>query len=458
VALTLVLAAHCVLISKKIDMRLYCLLPWLLISLCTCAQNNVADVNTKPLITPFGKAIGDSIVQRMDSKGGIVKSADGKLEVIFAADAIDAETVVSIQPIHNQLMDEDDGSYQLEPSGVTFKKPVQLVFHYTDANENADLKDIAWQDDNGKWHPAKNIVRDTINKTVSGLAPHFSRWASFDRIKLNPNKATVKVNRAIYFKIYSLDDLNDVLKNQYDGDITLAYPSPIHYFSGEWTANGIVNGNSEIGTVTKQDNRDAFYKAPAVVPSANPVAVSVQIFSDKKTRKLLLTSNITVVGEQYRLTYKHFDNSGVFHVIDSSSCIINIEKEKVRISDIINYKPWADGNPGSLCKGAKWTNPDSFRGLIEITGMVSSRVTPPASEGGLPNVYIIFSPALGNTPSFSCKEGGGVPSMPQPALPKDINFDIDGDDVIIRAGGKTGRNQLIMESKNEKNIISIHKL
>jgi hypothetical protein len=438
----------------------------ILLSSVALAQNNLSDT-TKAFVTPVGNSLGDITTVSIDRSGGTVRSNDGKLEIIFPADALDSKAQVSIQAIHNELTDDDNGSYQLEPSGLTFKKPVQLIFHYTDGNENADLKSIAWQDDSGKWHWGKNIFTDTIQKTVSCSAEHFSRWAKFDKISLSPGSATVKVSKTVSLHIISFEDLRDRLADELtepaaptSDDDLLATPHKQHYYSGEWTANGIVNGNVEVGVVTKDGNRDAKYKAPAVVPTGNPVAVSVQIFSDQKNKKLLLTSNITVVGDQYHFTYIHIDENGCYFMVDSSSCIFNMEKDKVRVSNIINYKPWSDWPDCGGCH-YEWTNKATVKGLAEINGIASSVITPPKEGGGPVNVSINFLPAIGNTPSATvhCKGGDhNIPSMSMPAVPSSVSFDIDGDDVVIHYAGKTSRNELVIEARNEKTMIYIYKL
>ncbi len=430
------------------------------------AQNNATDTSRIPLITPLPETIGNIVSARMDTHGGKLQSADGGIEIIFPENALETETTITVQSTKNILNETDQGAYQLEPSGVQFKKQVQLIFHYTGNNDLADLKNIAWQDDQGAWHRVRETIIDTLQKTISCLTAHFSRWSLFDKISLSPPSATLKVNKSMTLTLISYDDLLDRLSDELtssasepdNDDDLLAAPHKVHYYSGEWTVNGQPGGNYDVGWIIRQDNRHAVYKAPALVTNNNPVAVSVQIYSDKKGKKLLLTSNVTIVGDRYRFTYTHYDNSGHFHVHDSSSCIINMEREKVRLSDINNYKPWADGDPGDLCDGAKWTNPDSFKGLVEITGLAGSTIMPPAQEGGLPNVNIVFLPAIGNTPSFSCKQGFGVPSRDLPALPNTLNFDIDHDDVVIHAFGKIGKNQLMIEGKNEKTIIRLYKL
>ena len=53
----------------------------------------------------------------MDNKGGTIKSVDGGLEVIIPENDIDSEINISIQSTHNDLNENDEGAYQLGPSG-----------------------------------------------------------------------------------------------------------------------------------------------------------------------------------------------------------------------------------------------------------------------------------------------------------------------------------------------------
>ena len=458
-------------------MRVNCLLLLFFINVCTFAQTKVVSANAKPLITPFGQPVGDSVIKRIDTKGGIVKSADGKFEVIFPADAVDTETFVSMRPIHNQLTEDDDGSYQLEPSGIIFKKPVQLVFHYADGNEAADLKSVAWQDDKGQWHRLRSTVTDTIQKTITASTIHFSRWAKFSRLYIDPSSTSVKVNKTVRLMIreYGLaptssdndDELLAPPAKEGNDDGLLATPG-MHpnFYTSDWTVNGIVNGKPEIGTLKLNENKNSYgaeYKAPAVVPDNNPVAVSVQIYSDQPNKKLLLTSNITVIGGKYHFTYIHIDEGdGCFALVDSSSCIVNLETENPTITDIINYPPWSDWpNCSKACK-TEWTNKESVKGLVEINGLATSKITPPAKKGGVTGVFIELVPAMGNTASAieHCKDGDHkIPSQPVPADPKYISFDIiDRDNLMIHFGGKSGTNDLVVQGRKEKTMIYMYRV
>lgn len=446
-------------------------------------QNNSSDTVRKPFITPVTQPFGNIASAKMDSKGGRLKSADGGLEVIVPDGALDSETTISIQSSHNDLNENDEGAYQLGPSGIKFKKPVQLIFHYTYADENANLKSIAWQDDKGQWRQLKKIEIDTTQKTVSGFAPHFSRWAVFSKIWLTASSNTVRVNGTVSLKVGSIEDIKDAARKEFsspavesaisesttsngedDDELLKApYDETKHYYTGEWTVNGNVNGSPDVGFVTKQDNRNAIYKAPASVPDNNPVAVSVQVYSDDKSKKLLLTTHITVIGGKYHFTYIHIDEGdGCFALVDSSSCIVNLDADNPSIININNYRPWSDWpNCSKACK-TEWTNKETVKGLVEINGLASSVITPPRNEGGVTNVYITLVPAMGSTASAieHCKDGDHtIPSRPYPADPKYINFDIiDRDNVTIHFGGKSGTNELVVQGHSEKTMIYMYRV
>jgi hypothetical protein len=463
-------------------MKKVCFVFLVLYAAHSCAQDNKTNTPAKPYVTPLGTPFGNIVNAKMNSKGGKLISADKGLEVIIPASALDSEVNISIQSTHNELNENDEGAYQLEPSGLQFKRPVQLIFHYPDDNENADLKGIAWQDVTGLWRQLRNISIDTLQKTVSCLAPHFSHWAKFRTLYLKPRSATVKVNKTVALEIIIYappsgaddDNLlfppapispdNDLLAPpaSIDDDL-LAAPRPLEpFYTSDWTVNGIVNGDGDVGSVAKSNNSRAIYTAPATLPDNNPVAVSVQIYSNNTTRKLLLTSHITVIPDKFHFTFIHIDENGCYFLVDSSSCILHMEEHNVTISDINNYPPWSDWP--SSCDGCRWewTNKESLKGLVEISGISSSRISIPNNRQSLPNVNITFTPSAGNTPSakITCPRGSPitVPSKPYPASPQNISFDIDGKDVIIHAAGKTGRNELVIQGDKEKAIIYIYPL
>ncbi len=130
------------------------LLLWIfLISLSTQAQTDSAQIKFTKLSdstgfgTPEGKLMGNEI----GHAGGKIISEDGRVELIFPPGALTASTSISIQPITNML-NKSGKAYQLEPSGIQFKKPVKIIFNYTDEEAETcppDLKRFALQDHKG---------------------------------------------------------------------------------------------------------------------------------------------------------------------------------------------------------------------------------------------------------------------------------------------------------------------
>ncbi len=471
------------------------LLVLLLYAINSFGQNDKTTASPKPYITPAGDPFGDIVSAIISVKGGKLISADKGLEVIVPADALDSEVNISIQSAHNNLNENDEGAYRLEPSGIKFKKPVQLIFHYISTNENANLKGIGWQDDTGQWHYLKKVITDTIQKTITALALHFSTWARFDKLFIKPAPASLKVTKSIKLVVYSFSygssapDDNDILFPpgvNSDNDI-LFPPAPINsdddilfppspaapndddilfppllFYTADWTVNGILPGNEDVGIVTKKNNSTSMYQAPATVPGSNPVAVSVKVYSAKNRKTLLLTSNITIIGGKYHFTYIHIDEGdGCFALVDSSSCIVNLDGDNPAITNIINYPPWSDWPNCDKCRW-EWTNKETVKGLVEINGLASSVITPPRNRGGVTNVNMTLVPATGSTPSAiaHCKNGDHtIPSHPLSADPKYINFDIiDRDNVTIHFGGKSGTNELVIQGHNEKTMIYMYRV
>jgi len=129
----------------------------LFISLTASAQNDATDDTTAtPAITETGKANGKISEMKMNKDGGTLVSGDGNLELIIPSGALSKKTTISIQPITNMVPNGNGQAYRLEPSGIQFQKPVQLVFHY-DEEESKDsmqlLMGIAMQDDKGNGMP-----------------------------------------------------------------------------------------------------------------------------------------------------------------------------------------------------------------------------------------------------------------------------------------------------------------
>jgi hypothetical protein len=179
----------------------------LLTPIITLAQNDLRIKDSLALFgpTPVGKPDGGKVSMEIGSNGGHLISSDGKVELIIPTGALAAPKTISIHPITNCNGDHIGKGYRLEPSGNYFQQPVQLVFHYTDNefDENSpQLMGIAFQDEKGSWFGLRNIVLDTISKTITGNTKHFCdcglRWS----FKLMSEKDRVMVTKECHVFIH----------------------------------------------------------------------------------------------------------------------------------------------------------------------------------------------------------------------------------------------------------------
>lgn len=479
--------------------------PRLIILILFTGLSSVAQQTSQPLITPISKPFGNISSTKMGTEGGALKSADGNLTVIVPAGALPSETTISIQPVDNGPSGNQIDAYQLEPSGVRFEKPVQLVFKYAGSNENADIKGIATQDESGLWWEVRKIKTDTIAKTITCYVPHFSKWALFERLVLEPKKTSIAVTATLRLTIVELSSdeefLEDLTKKNasddknlsQDGDLLTplrrkgtpannANPSSdaelLHdlkpkYKAESWTVNGIENGNSEVGTVN--GGKDvAIYKAPAKVPNQNPVAVSAKVTGmaytptgGSKMKTLYLVAEVEIHDHRYKFTFIQVSNNlnGVLKVLDSSTCVVELENGRPVLKNIVNHKLWSDW-PKTNKRGCELTylDPDGWKGQAEISGMTGGMMTPGSEKDPSRDFLIQLTPAFGSTPAMKedCKCRGCTPrqveSFPLPAQPRYIHFKVNEDDVNVEYMGIWGKNEIERITKGEGFVVKIAKL
>lgn len=429
------------------------------------------DTIAKPLITAVGKPEGKKKEIKITKDGGSLRSSDGMLELIIPAGAVSKKTDISIQPIINLLTNGNGNAYRLEPSGIQFKKPVQLIFHY-DEEEIKDtmqlLMGIAMQDETGQWLSLKNFDLDTVAKTISGNINHFSDWSSFTAIKLYPSYARVKVNKELDLAIDLVASEEEL--SQLGADPMLA---PLRRrrlpWNSSWTANGIPNGNSLAGTVTRQSKVKATYKAPVKVPNRNPVEVSAQLTGiTYRTRdrgriitleKLLLVSNILVYDDAYEVTMITEINemSGTClrktTYMDTGSFVISLNGPEARLIERVNRNTSAFLDySGGKCWG--YSIIKTGTGNIHISGTPVIRVTPPAGPGKgawidiafrhFPTVPPVFKitckcdDAPGGPQTFTSEKGNMMISM-LPAYPIQLRFEAkEGEKTLFMHGTPGG--------------------
>lgn len=397
---------------------------FLFISLAASAQDDATeDTVATPVITAVGKPDGKKTEIKLTKDGGRLISSDGMVELIFPAGAISKKTDISIQPITNLMPNGNGKAYRFEPSGIQFQKPVQVIFHY-DEDETKDslqlLLGIAMQDAKGQWLGLNKSDLDTVAKTISGSINHFSDWSSYMAIKLYPSYARVKVNK-------ELDLVIDLIASE--GELAPLVNDPLFSalrrrrlpWTSTWSANGILNGNSVVGTVTRQSKVKATYKAPAKIPDRNPVEVAAQLTGityvtiDRgrliTLEKLLLVSNILVYDDAYEVTMISEIQEpgagtrlGAVTYKDTGSFVVSLNGREARIIERVNRNTTAAlGYLGGCCWNFRTIKPGT--GNIHISGTPVVKVTPPTAPGKSAIVEIRFSrfPAVFPTFQVTCQ-------------------------------------------------------
>lgn len=402
---------------------------FLFASLISLAQNNVTkDTATTPVITAVGRPDGKKTANQITKEGGSLRSSDGLAELIFPSGAVSKKTDISIQPITNLMNNGNGNAYRFEPSGIQFKKPVQLIFHY-DEEETKDslqlLLGIAMQDDKGQWFSLNKTELDTVAKTISGNINHFSDWGNFTAIKLYPAYARLKVKK-------SHDLVIDLIANEGDGGEVVplgnsdaAFLSALRSRNIPWRAAW----RATSGAISRESKTRATYTAPATVPSQNPVAITADLSGLSYTTKvrgtsvtfnsLKLVSNILVFDDAYEVTMVSEIQDmtgtclGASSYRDTGSFVISLNGNLARIIERVNRNTSSFLNySGGRCWNYTILKPGT--GNIHIAGTPVIKVTPPSEPGKSAIIEVRFSRVPSIFPLFKvtckCDDAPGGPT------------------------------------------------
>jgi hypothetical protein len=301
------------------------------------------------LPTAVGTPVGAITSKTIGKTGGSLASADGNAELIFPAGALNDTTDISIQAITNNAPNGITNAYRFLPEGIKFLQPVTLKFHYKAEDLAAtlgDLMGIAFQDNTGIWYRVNNFTNDTVNKIISAPIRHFTDWTPFTILYITPEYGNIKVNLTWNLEVYAISTDDGALKFDPNNDEV----APLIRLSNNnkvvWSANGIVNGNSTVGTLTGSSLIGSF-KAPAKVPPQNPVTITALVgatikYHGKTFDKMTLISSVNIVDKQkYDLVIYVFEKDAVpFNYEDSATMTVTVDaNDSVTVSDINNFSP-----------------------------------------------------------------------------------------------------------------------
>lgn len=230
--------------------------------------------------------------------GGTLISSDGRLTVSIPAGALPADTEVGIQPITATAPGALGSAYRLTPDGQRFAQPVTLTFRYSAEEAGASAPGalrVATHDSQGRWGLPTMTTTDASARALSVATSHFSDWSYLSGEQLRPASAYVLVNTHQPLQYIECGDDGVIGGDNENPQRLLLECREVHNeFAARWAVNGISGGNASIGTIDPSNpskNWFGDYRAPASVPSPNPVAASVTFGSQAQ---FSLVSQLTI--------------------------------------------------------------------------------------------------------------------------------------------------------------------
>jgi hypothetical protein len=414
--------------------------------------------------TAIGEPNGEKNIAAIDKEGGRVISADKKIELVFPEGALATKTTISIQPITNTSIDGVGKGYNLEPSGTQFQKPVQLIFHYTDKemeDGSPQLMSIAMQNEKGVWYGLGMVKLDTVAKTIIGNIKHFSTWALSWGLSLRPEKTKVKVSKTVEIKaipkpVYDEDKSQKL--EVYHGMFGAKLDNPTG-----WYANLVLNGDADNGSFPGSETYPLLtwtvtYKAPAKVPSKNPVEIMLAIVGvdlglggEKIT--LFKRCYIEVYDSRYEVKMISKMNGGAGSQLgavvykDNGSFIVSLDGKEPKIIEKVNNNAQLDYK--GKCTVIQIT-PGS--GNIHVLGAQSIKIIPAASpkENRWIEITFVHAPTVFPVLKITCPPvGRGSPythttemetavGLRIPAYPQSIKFEAKEEEQTVLKLGEEG--------------------
>lgn len=235
----------------------------------------------EPTATAVGTAVGAPTSAMIGPAGGTVKTPDGRLSVKIPAGALSADTTISIQPITNTSHGARGLAYELLPDGQTFSTPAELTLAYADEDVAGSAPEfLTWavQTEGGLWE-VQHSTLDAAARTLTVATTHFSHWSPGVDLEIIPSIARVKVGTQRRFEVLMCSirplgrDSDGVSHSRFA--CTRTSTSFASRVLGPWMVDGIVGGNTTLGTVSGPELVD--YKAPNKVPNPDTVFLSAKV-------------------------------------------------------------------------------------------------------------------------------------------------------------------------------------
>ncbi|SDH40566.1 hypothetical protein SAMN04487996_1366 [Dyadobacter soli] len=244
-------------------------------------------------VTPIGISEGAVTTLQIGPSGGVIASPDNRVSVVIPSGALSADQTFSVQGVSNHCPSGSGQAFRLLPHGVNFTKPAIVTFRYDEKDLKGTapaLMRIAYQNEKGVWMSPAIKSLDTTARTLSIETMHFSDWAMFRTLQIDP--ATVFLNPGENVRLTTTYIAETPVAF---GGMPVVLPQPLPpAFIDKWVLSGE-------GTL-KGNNNVADYSAPQAIPALNPAAVTLILNKTTKIdgqefKDLRLVSNIFVAPE-----------------------------------------------------------------------------------------------------------------------------------------------------------------
>jgi hypothetical protein len=237
----------------------------------------------------------------IDSGGGKVVSADGRLELTIPPGVFTTATEVGIQPITNTSPNGIGRAYRLTPEGTTFTQPVTVTLHLdTVQTMGIDSTFLVSQHADGLWYSQPHQARDAAAQTVSVPAKHFSDWAVAQTVLLSPQQTRVRTSQGANFvpKILMVKLDDDELANPIGDELALPVPQPLDgqiNADHSWQVNAVNGGNTTVGLIVDNKSTGDF-TAPSTPPSPSTVTVTITVQLGKS--KVIAPAQVAIYAQE----------------------------------------------------------------------------------------------------------------------------------------------------------------
>lgn len=274
----------------------------------------------------------------------------GQLTLEIPVGAMAEGTQISMQESSAELPASAPVLHQFEllPKGAKFLKPVTLTLKYSDellqGNSPYTIGLAFKNDDDGKWYALVGGKIDTDKKTISVKITHFSNWGVFSALHLYakaagktykdgeeviplltnqlveigvvmdlpPLSADDEEMLAMIKKVFELMKKDPVNPDVSEDCADCALLAPVTFNPpvstddihntvikpDKWMVNGIVNGNTTVGTISEFTNGYFFYTSPQKMPLDNPMAIAAVIHT-KSHGELQLIQQANVYARKW---------------------------------------------------------------------------------------------------------------------------------------------------------------